>query len=194
MDKSKIIILNGPPGSGKDLIGAALVNAACWNVLAFKGGIYDALQALSDTAGSDLYSNLVRDYDDRDFKELKGHLVPDMSIRDIMIHTSEVCMKQLFGPNVFGMILATKMVPGFNYAITDGGFEDEINALTNTVFETHDVVVFRILRHDYTFAKDSRRYVTPGLTNCPVFDLVHYENQTDFAVKTINMIMEELYE
>lgn len=194
MAKNKIIILNGPPGSGKDLIGERLVNDACWNVATFKEGIFDALRVLSTTAGSDLYKRIKADYNNRDVKELKGHLVDDMSIRDIMIHTSETCMKKLFGPEVFGQILASKMDEGYDFVITDGGFEDEINALISEVQGTHDVVLFQVRRHGKDFGSDSRRYVQADLTYCPVYELVHYENLTDYAIRTINMIMEEIYE
>lgn len=191
-EKRTIVILNGPPACGKDRIGYGLMEASNdWSNVTFKGGIFDAIKALCRLTGSRLHEQLVTLYEDRSAKDMNGLIVPDMSIRDIMIHTSEVCMKPLFGDAIFGEILGDKIKLDRDYVITDGGFGPEINALIKATELTHDVTVFRVHRMGCTFTGDSRQYVNSADINCPVFDLHHYENMTGLALTTIKTLIGE---
>jgi|GEM_PF-6261915 len=195
--KHWVIILNGPPGSGKDLIETMMQKEdfLCQK-LEFKGGIFDAFQALCEVADRGvLYSDFMSTYNDRATKE--EPYTEGLTKRDIMIHISETCMKPLFGQDVFGEILVGQVNDCENYVITDGGFDREISYLIRKV--PHNVLIFNVYRDGKTFAGDSRSYVnmetliTKGglndTSNVFVYPLYHYENNTALAVQTIKELV-----
>lgn len=156
---SKVIILNGPAGSGKD----AITKYVCNNLgnymqAEFKEPLYSHV---AQAIGMD-YDEFRNHYQDREWKEspqYNGH-----SVRDLMIHTSENYLKPVFGDDYFGHNLVKRLQSHQrwftgDFIISDGGFSSELEAVVAGGFE---VVLIHLHRDGCSFAGDSRNYV---LTN-----------------------------
>ena len=91
---SKIIILNGPAGVGKDTIGNAL--AADYNCIptSFKRPMFEIAASI---LGVRAFSMFITAYDDRDQKEQPQSFLGGKTCREFMIWISETVVKPLFG-------------------------------------------------------------------------------------------------
>jgi hypothetical protein len=96
-------------------------------------------------------------YNDRSVKERKEELLEDMSRREAMIYVSEVITKPAFGKDVFGVAVASKIEDGVDYAISDGGFEEELVPLINRV-RAENILLVQLTRNGCDYSSDSRRY------------------------------------
>lgn len=158
---SKAIILNGPPGVGKDTLANLLVQALeQWDKpkqakhREFKSALFDIALAISGMSTSEWHYNYHRDR-----KEVAHPALAGKSPREFLIHISEVVVKPLYGDDFFGKraLLKTKGDPAHYHVFSDGGFLSELIPLT----ELHEVVVFRLFRDDCSFKGDSRNYINP---------------------------------
>ena len=182
MGKNHIIILNGPPGSGKDAI-AGWITKLNYEHIHFKSRLFDVAIALSGVDETDWFER----YNDRELKETPWDKINGMSQRELMIHVSENVIKKIHGSGIFGTELAHEIQSDQNYVVSDGGFAEEIQTLADAVRETHDLFVVRINRPGYTFDGDSRRYVYPSeLEGVKGFEIVNYEDRV--ADVTLNLL------
>lgn len=154
---SKIIILNGPAGVGKDTIGNAL--AANYNCIptSFKRPMFEIAASI---LGVRAYSKFMMAYDDRDQKEKPQGFLGGKTCREFMIWISETVVKPLFGNQQFGKLMSEHIRlcdEGFCFVCTDGGFPDEVIRL---VEDGHDVTLVRLFMEGKTFAGDSRDYIS----------------------------------
>lgn len=153
---SKVVILNGPPGVGKDTLGAKLIRYG-FEPVAFKEHLYEAT---ADYYGLPL-EPFVKIASHRTWKEIPSPLLNGKSPREALIHVSEDIMKPQYGNRVFGEVVSEVC---FNYpycVITDGGFKEEMQA----VEDNHELVVIRLHRNGCTFDGDSRSYAQPDWFN-----------------------------
>lgn len=153
---AKIIILNAPPGAGKDTIGALIKDYSPVPLLkmSFKAPMFDIACAMLGKRG---YQKFLEIYDDREQKEKPQPFLNGKSPREFMIWISEAVIKPQFGNEYFGWRFAEYA----NHAdipviCTDGGFPEEIKPLVRS---EHEVVICRLHRSGYTFAGDSRDYI-----------------------------------
>lgn len=154
---SKIIILNGPAGVGKDTIGNAL--AADYNCIptSFKRPMFEIAASI---LGARAFSKFITAYDDRDQKEMPHDFLGGKTCREFMIWISETVVKPLFGNQQFGKLMSEHIQlrdEGFCFVCTDGGFPDEVIRL---VEDGHDVTLVRLFMDGKTFAGDSRDYIS----------------------------------
>lgn len=154
---SKIIILNGPAGVGKDTIGNAL--AANYNCIptSFKRPMFEIAASI---LGARAFSKFITAYDDRDQKEQPQSFLGGKTCREFMIWISETVVKPLFGNQQFGKLMSEHIQlcdEGFMFVCTDGGFPDEVIRL---VEDGHDVTLVRLFMEGKTFAGDSRDYIS----------------------------------
>lgn len=154
---SKIIILNGPAGVGKDTIGNAL--AADYNCIptSFKRPMFEIAASI---LGARAFSKFITAYDDRDQKEQPQGFLGGKTCREFMIWISETVVKPLFGNQQFGKLMSEHIRlcdEGFCFVCTDGGFPDEVIRL---VEDGHDVTLVRLFMDGKTFAGDSRDYIS----------------------------------
>lgn len=154
-----IIIFNGPPAAGKDEATAQFVNRG-FRHLSFKDVLID------ETCK---YFNVKREwfmdgYDDRAIKEEPKSALHGYSRRSALIHVSEDVIKPKYGKDFFGQKVAEKIEDGVNYAISDGGFSEEIAPILEKV-NPYEIVLVQITRDGCSYRGDSRKYFNGRLQN-----------------------------
>lgn len=156
-----LIILNGPPGVGKDTLALALKEAVGIQNLSFKGPMWEIAESMLGGLQFEEFCDL---YHNRETKEQPQSWLAGMSPRQFFIHISEKICKPLFGDQYFGLRLKEKyddiIMSGDSMAVvSDGGFSTELFPFL-TAHE--EVVVFRLYREGYSFGGDSRNYLNEG--------------------------------
>lgn len=153
---AKIIILNAPPGAGKDTI-ANLIVENSWNHVAkisFKQPMFEIALAIM---GKENYGYFIEHYEDREWKEKALSILNGKTPREFMIWISETVIKPEFGKRYFGERLAESANDSrFPIIVSDGGFTDEVIELIDNC---HEVKLCRLHRNGYTFEGDSRNYI-----------------------------------
>ena len=150
---TKLFILNGPAGVGKDTIADVMVSSgACCEKVSFKSPMFDVAKGM---LSSDEFDWFIENYNNRDEKEKPQKILGGKTIREFMIWISESVMKPVFGNDVFGRRLASSLGDGC-YICADGGFASEIEPLIDA---SVNVTLIRLHRAGYTFDGDSRSYI-----------------------------------
>lgn len=156
---AKVIILNGPPGCGKDTIGNLLTKNVdnYIHMVNFKKPLFDIAASM---LGKKEFRNFLLSYSNRELKESPLGCLNGMSPREFMIWISEDVIKPLFGNGYFGDRLASHLneIGNVDVVCTDGGFRDEIISLIMN--SNHQVKLCRLHRDGFTFDNDSRDYIT----------------------------------
>lgn len=154
-----IIIFNGPPGSGKDEA-ASYFKRRGFKHLSFK---YVLFKETVSFFGVD-EEWFMNGYNDRSIKERPEDLLDGMSRREAMIYVSEEVTKPAFGQDIFGVHVASEVEDGVNYAISDGGFVEELVPLINRV-GAENMLLVQLTREGCDYSSDSRRYFNGKLFN-----------------------------
>lgn len=153
---AKIIILNAPPGAGKDTIGKLIEQYAPIHVrtISFKQPMFEIALAI---LGAKRYGDFIVAYNDREQKEKPHDFLMGMTCRQFMIWISEEVIKPKFGDDYFGKRF-DEIAKESDYPVicTDGGFPDEVIALIEA---GHDVKLCRLHRRGFGFDGDSRNYI-----------------------------------
>lgn len=165
-----IIILNGPPGSGKDTIANYFVDHhEDYITDSFKSALYFETVAYF---GLNLEQFTER-HSNRKLKEIPYHFYKGvlLSTREMLIHVSEKIIKPFFGQDHFGRMKGSEWLSSSkDIIISDGGFVDETNAVCDKVgFE--NVLIVRLVREGYDFSGDSRDYIKSNESKCKVVDI-----------------------
>lgn len=150
---TRIVLLNGPPNSGKDVIASHIVETMDGKHVEFKESLFKLVKMLygiSDERFEELYS--------RELKEVPMAELGGISIRDAMIHVSEDVVKPNFGNDYFGRALSSSIRQGAVNVISDGGFEEEVVPLTMK-YGKDNILVIKLYRDGCTFDGDSRDYL-----------------------------------
>lgn len=158
------VILNGPPGCGKDTI-ANLIVERC-NSLSpvikhqFKDALYEHT-AKHYQVDLDKFIHFASDRELKDSVSLAG--LHGKTPRQALIHVSEDICKPRYGNGYFGSVEANRIrelkgrVRGpINVIYPDGGFGDEVLAIES---EFDCVLIVRLHRDGYDFTGDSRNYL-----------------------------------
>lgn len=164
MDK-KIIVFNGPPGSGKDMcVGMARVwlydNGQIKNVhMKMATPLKEATHAL--------FGGFLSKYSiehDRELKEKTSGLLLGMSPREAYIKVSEECIKPVFGSQFFGTVCAN-VIHNRNekvFLFSDGGFVDEWIPIVS-IYGAENVTIVELHSPQCNFDNDSRSYIGDDL-------------------------------
>lgn len=158
------IILNGPPGVGKDTLADLLVQTMPhFTKIEFKGSLYIHT---ADYFGVFLptFIAMATDRDRKELKqeclklEIKGAGVFYLSPREAMIFVSENVYKKKIGSHYFGSVVAHNCrIEGYkNIVFPDGGFIEEVRELANAGY---NVSIIRLHRDGFDFSNDSRDYI-----------------------------------
>lgn len=150
-----IIVLNAPPGAGKDTIAARMLEASpVFRLASMKEPMWDIAKAV---LGSN-YNRFVSLYNDRDTKEKAYEFLGGCSPRGFFIWISEKWCKPFFGDQYFGerMLQRADALSPYEVVLSDGGFSSE---LLPVIHAGKQVMVVRLHREGYTFEGDSRNYL-----------------------------------
>lgn len=182
--KSKIIILNSPPDTGKDTIAEAYVKRTGSLHKQFKSHLYKCTATLFNI-DLDMFINMATDraskempdnrlYINRDScRMLKGYMRDDfdwnreseigtyLSPREALIFTSELVIKPMFGCEYFGDIAAESIDIANGTIFSDGGFNEELIPVVET-WGRDCVYIVQFTRGDKVdFTGDSRGWLNP---------------------------------
>ena len=176
--RPRVLLLNGPPESGKDTIGNLLQEQLDCALTCFKFNLYKVTAKYFEE-DLDWFINVATDrrYKDKfHFKELGGR-----TPREALVYVSEEVCKPKFGDDYFGKLardrVATHPSPDL-VVFTDSGFESEVPPL----LEVADVVIIQ-LHGRGSFVGDSRDYVNIEGVRTLVINLI--EGNPQAAVDSI---------
>jgi hypothetical protein len=179
----RVVILNGPPGCGKDTIGAALLDQMECITSSFKYDLYEATAAYYNV---DL-KRFIALATDRNTKEQYCKNL-NRSPREAMIFVSEEVFKPRYGRDYFGLKAYNRVMDYYSpktVIFTDGGFEEEI-----MVFPERGIPTVIIQLHGRgDFENDSRDYVCLLHPLCQTYQLHLVEGEIDQAVGAIQALL-----
>lgn len=154
------VVLNGPPGCGKDTIANKIVEQGVFRKHQFKDALY-AHTAKHFEVDLDKFIHFASDRVLKDSKSLAG--LGGRTPREALIYVSEEIYKPRYGSDYFGKVevnrvetLCGHMDGDVNVIYPDGGFADELRCI-DSCFD--GVLVIRLHRDGFDFKGDSRSYV-----------------------------------
>lgn len=155
----QILILNGPPGCGKDKLADHLVaNYANFKKAKFANELKKMTHRAYNTTQqeADAYEH-VKDVPSVEFFGLTP--------RQAYIGFSENFIKKMHGKDFFGLLLAPHIQTRHQkeddvFVISDGGFSEEVDPLITT-FGAKVITIVRLTKEgcDFAASGDSRRYI-----------------------------------
>lgn len=175
----KVILLNSPPNTGKDLAASILVNYSGAKHCEFKMTLHNIAMAITGLSRDEYFSI----YNDRNLKEKPHPKLFGKSPREMMIWISEEVCKPEFGKYFFGKASANSLDIEKGSIFSDSGFSDEIYPLAEVVGASN-IYVVRFTRNGATFENDSRDYLKEE--DCPegvnFIDLTNDGTIYDFTI------------
>ena len=192
---SKVIILNGPPGSGKDTLADLIEERDGFVHMKFKDRLYEIGAKIAELPLGG-YKWLCTD---RSTKELGTFVLGGKSPREHLIWVSEEVIKPLFGEDYFGKYLDLQayepLEDGNNVVVSDSGFVKELEPLAyNCSWEGVSIHVIRLHRGGYSFEGDSREYIYPEDSlewwdDVDFHDLILVDGEVEEAYKAIEALV-----
>lgn len=161
MSNKTVIILNGPPGSGKDTIADFIAAEFYADHLRFKTKLY-AITALINNIELDTFMKYASDQDAKDSVKLARGL----TARQLLIETSENVIKPYYGKEYFGNDVGDSILKSDKslFVLSDGGFPEELISMIGAGQLNHsDVVIVKLYRNGCSFDNDSRSYFDESL-------------------------------
>lgn len=162
---TKIILVNGPPGSGKDTIGWDIMEWINDNAYPMMG--YISIEKLALPLRKIVFALAEGELDieqDKDKQVMFGGLTP----RKIMQSASEDWLKRLAGPNVFAELLSQRIdthyviydhIEHHYVVVTDCGFQTEVDYIVDKYGEDN-VYLIRMMREGCNFIGDTREFTS----------------------------------
>lgn len=152
---TKIILLNGPPRSGKDMF-ATIVNRTWAGKVShrkFSRPLKDAVNALFQLTPAQAAQAEAQ-------KDDALTMLGGMTYREAQIWLSESCMKPALGTDIFGRIFvhaASSDLTGQLIVVSDSGFAPEA-LVVRKHFGANNILVVRLSRPGCDFSDDSRTH------------------------------------
>ena len=158
----RLVILNGPPGCGKDAAAQALTQYLEARSLKFADPLREAIPVLFGLSRG-TWGFI---YGDRRLKDEPTWMLKGMSPRQAMIWLSEEVMKPKFGQRFFGEAAVERIAdmafahvkPTPLVVVGDCGFAEELDPLIEA-FGVEQMLLVRVFRPGCTYDSDSRRYI-----------------------------------
>jgi len=150
-----LLILNGPPGCGKDYIAN---NITC-RQYAF------ADKVKRDTLEHYNISPDLLGYFDK-YKNVPSPHFDGLTPREAYIHVAEDIIKPKHGSDHYGVTVGMEVAADIKekpntdlFIVKDAGFKNELNALLLLTHVYFDRIIFARIYHEDGFEKDSRKYL-----------------------------------
>lgn len=160
-----LILLNGPPSSGKDECAKHLYVKLNIHWLRMSQPLKDGLRAM--------FSMTEAEYADCEkHKDAPCALFMGRTFRDAQIELSEGYAKHSFGQDVFGKLALRKVQRSLSklFVISDCGFAHEVAPLLQH-FRKSEVMLVQLHRPGKTFDNDSRSYIKlDGIREIPLLN------------------------
>jgi hypothetical protein len=199
-----IIIFNGPPGSGKDEA-ASYFKQRGFKHVSFKHVLFKETIEYFGVPRDWFMQN----YNDRKIKERPEKALRGFSRREALIHVSEEVIKPVEGLDFFGRCVANEIEEGKDYAISDGGFIEELTPIINKI-GTGNIVLVQLTRDGCDYSTDSRRYFDGNLIKeyvlnhqTPIkkqhvlphkFAISTYRIHNNGAIEDFHGVLQEIYQ
>lgn len=180
----RIILLNGPPRSGKDTAGNHIMD----RFGATRASFADELK----TRTHGLYG--IRGVSPLHFEDVKDQPLPEflgLTPRQAYINTSELLLKQAHGKDVMGRLLLQNALvcPGL-YVAPDSGFVEEAHPIIEALGHENALLIrVHATKRGCTFTGDSRNFI--GLARVKTYD-VHNDDFGDEAVARFKANVEDI--
>ena len=154
----KFILLNGPPGSGKDTVASHLIPYLKFTHLKFATPIKRMVAALLQCDQRALEQT--KDEPNRMLRYEDSAVRRDDTPRRLLIALSEELLKPRYGASYFGNALWTEATisSGKLFVVSDCGFSEEVGRLVNSAGHSNCLLI-RIHREGCDFVNDSRSYI-----------------------------------
>jgi len=175
------VILNGPPGVGKDTL-ADMLSKHGFAKQEFKAQLYKETAQLFNVDLHEFTRRAThRDLKETTWDELDHISASPLTPRQAMIHTSEHYIKPLKGEAYFGDAAAQACRDaGESFVVfSDGGFSHEMPPIIDLFKNT---IIFRLRRPGFDFSNDSRNYLE-GYPN--TFDIKLVDGKPHQAISKI---------
>ena len=183
------ILLNGPPGSGKDTLAKMISDQYGYAVKGFKDQLYEDTAKYFNIPVEELKAR----HADRNLKEIpwdRLHMRKPLehikvSTRDALIFISESVYKPVFGEDIYGIaaVNSCTLLNLTNVVFADSGFRDEAERIIDSF---RKVFIFQLHRTGCSYVGDSRGY----LTDLPqMHTLMLEDGKPEKAVKQIMEIV-----
>lgn len=176
-----VILLSGPPKSGKDSISNYLVGQYGFEHIKFAQPLRDAACAffgLEEDQIDDFKANVFND---------------DKTGRDWLIGLSETVTKPIFGQQWFGEQAANRIIERESetrFVVSDAGFDEEVNAFMKALRQSntghYTFWMWHVSRPGYCFARDSRSYIY--IKSCKP-EVIHNTGNLDDLYHEIDELM-----
>ena len=154
----KVFLFNGPPRSGKDA-------AAVWATQEH-GGVFEKFARPLKTAFHGAFGGEMDEWlNNEPFESTKDDVIPwlGVSYRQWQIDFSEKFMRPMYGADIFGRLLASRIEQYAPHSyetvfVSDSGFAAEAEVLKKK-FGDDRILLIRTHRPGYDFKIDSRSYL-----------------------------------
>ena len=177
-----IVILVGPPNSGKDTIAAYISATLGYKPASFKAPLLAIAEIL---VPKDIWRSR---FNDRELKDEPWDYLNGHRCRDLLIAISEQAVKPILGTWYFGYMAAAKLEPDCDYVFSDGGFQEEIKAVRDATHHTHRLVIIQLRRDGCSYKHDSRTEIG-GMADAEYWRVWNRENQLDSTFEHIRGII-----
>lgn len=181
------VVLNGPPGCGKDTIARIIAEGSDFVLHQFKDALYEHT-AKHFAVDLDKLIHYAQDRVLKDSTSLAG--LGSRTPRQALIHVSEDIYKPRYGKQYFGDVEARRveerarnMAGSLAVIYPDGGFPDEIIRVGDA-FDF--IIIIRLHRDGFDFTGDSRDYVyLPDTANRISKDVTLFEGEVNNGVRCV---------